>query len=163
MDIRESSEKNLGAQEPLIHLVLAETRVGRLVPSRQVCTAWLTNGIGWIANKGPCAADVTKAGRVHSSCSSRLETPHLNTATMASGYGLAGGTYTSISGGYYSELWRGADAPERAQWHHDERILNESEERQRRLHHATTHAEYSRQLEIYGRAGGMICSSNVRS
>jgi hypothetical protein len=47
---------------------------------------------------------------------------------MASGYGLAGGT--SISGGYNSELWMGAQAPERAQWHHDERILNESEERQ---------------------------------
>lgn len=69
------ADKNLGVQEPLIHMVLAETRVGRLVPSCQVCTARLTNGIGWIANNGPCVADVTKAGRVHSSCSSRLETP----------------------------------------------------------------------------------------
>jgi hypothetical protein len=163
MDIRESSEKNLGAQEPLIHLVLAETRVGRLVPSRQVCTAWLTNGIGWIANKGPCAADVTKAGRVHSSCSSRLETPHLNTATMASGYGLAGGTYTSISGGYYSELWRGADAPERAQWHHEERNLNKCEEQQRRPHDATTHAEYTSLLKIHGSTGGIRSGSSVWS
>jgi hypothetical protein len=69
------ADKNLGVQEPLIHLVLAETRVGIRVPSCQVCKARFTNGIGWIANKGPCAADVTKAGRVHSSCSSRLETP----------------------------------------------------------------------------------------
>ena len=75
MDLCESSGKNIGAQEPLIYVVLAETRVGILVPSCQVCTAWLTNSIRWIANKGPCAADVTKAGRVHSSCTSRLETP----------------------------------------------------------------------------------------
>jgi hypothetical protein len=46
------ADKNLGVQEPLIHLIIAETRVGILVQSCQVCTAWLTNGIGWIANKG---------------------------------------------------------------------------------------------------------------
>jgi hypothetical protein len=28
-----------------------------------------------LQTRGPCIADVTKAGRVHSSCSSRLETP----------------------------------------------------------------------------------------
>jgi hypothetical protein len=82
---------------------------------------------------------------------------------MASGYGLAGGTYSSLSGGYYLELWRGAEAPERAQWHHEERISNKCEEQQRRLHDATTHAEFTSPLKIYGRTGGIRSGSSVCS
>jgi hypothetical protein len=36
----------------------------------------------------------------------RAKEPHIYTATMASGYGLAGGTYTSLSLRIEERLWR---------------------------------------------------------
>jgi hypothetical protein len=62
---------------------------------------------------------------------------------MASGYGLAGGTYNALSDGYMWELWSEAERPERAQWHNEERIWIECEERRRRLHDAITYADYT--------------------
>jgi hypothetical protein len=47
-------------------------------------------------SKGPCAADVTPA-RGTSLQLSATQAPHFKTATMASGYGLAGGTYSPLS------------------------------------------------------------------
>jgi len=60
---------------------------------------------------------------------------------MASGYGLAGGTYNSLPGGQFWKLWELAEAAERAQWHYEERTWNECEQRPRRLHDASTYTE----------------------
>jgi hypothetical protein len=68
---------------------------------------------------------------------------------MASGYGLAGGTYNLLSGGYFRGFWRAAETPRQSQWHLEERIWNGCEERLRRLHDATTYAEFTDTFGLY--------------